>query len=270
MLAGIGAMGLLGTPGCAALTEESPRDVAEEGGPRESSSPTPQKEPINAGEPFSGEIAPGMLCVAEYATNALAVVDARAGEVVGRIPVGRNPASVLVMQGIVFVGCSGTGEVTAVPVANPAAAAPIPVGHQILGLCRDEARGLIYAGDYFANGVHAIDAALQSLVSTMDLSSSGFSGRTDPPPCCTIEPGAGRRTVALALAPEGDVLYAANYGTYDVARIDLATGEELDAFDGVVGPRQILVSADGGQLILAGVGGEGEQQPAPPALKKIS
>ena len=260
MLAGIGAMGLLGTPGCAALTEESPRDVAEEGGPRESSSPTPQKEPINAGEPFSGEIAPGMLCVAEYATNALAVVDARAGEVVGRIPVGRNPASVLVMQGIVFVGCSGTGEVTAVPVANPAAAAPIPVGHQILGLCRDEARGLIYAGDYFANGVHAIDAALQSLVSTMDLSSSGFSGRTDPPPCCTIEPGAGRRTVALALAPEGDVLYAANYGTYDVARIDLATGEELDAFDGVVGPRQILVSADGGQLILAGVGGEGEQQ----------
>lgn len=131
MLAGIGAMGLLGTPGCAALTEESPRDVAEEGGPRESSSPTPQKEPINAGEPFSGEIAPGMLCVAEYATNALAVVDARAGEVVGRIPVGRNPASVLVMQGIVFVGCSGTGEVTAVPVANPAAAAPIPVGHQI-------------------------------------------------------------------------------------------------------------------------------------------
>ena len=60
MLAGIGAMGLLGTPGCAALTEESPRDVAEEGGPRESSSPTPQKEPINAGEPFSGEIAPGM------------------------------------------------------------------------------------------------------------------------------------------------------------------------------------------------------------------
>ncbi|MCB6760030.1 hypothetical protein LI088_03985 [Adlercreutzia equolifaciens] len=201
-----------------------------------------------------------MLCVAEYATNALAVVDARAGEVVGRIPVGRNPASVLVMQGIVFVGCSGTGEVTAVPVANPAAAAPIPVGHQILGLCRDEARGLIYAGDYFVNGVHAIDAALQSLVSTMDLSSSGFSGRTDPPPCCTIEPGAGRRTVALALAPEGDVLYAANYGTYDVARIDLATGEELDAFDGVVGPRQILVSADGAQLLLAGVGGEGEQQ----------
>lgn len=260
MLAGIGAMGLLGTPGCAALTEESPRDVAEEGGPRESSSPTPQKEPINAGEPFSGEIAPGMLCVAEYATNTLAVVDARAGEVAGRIPVGRNPASVLAVGDTVFVGCTGAGEVTAVPMASPTAAAPIPVGHQILGLCCDEARGLIYVGDYFANSVHVIDVALQSLVGTMELSALGFSGRTDPPPCCTFEPGAGRRTVALALAPEGNLLYCANYGTFDVARVDLATGEEIEAFDGVVGPRQILVSADGAQLLLAGVGGEGEQQ----------
>ena len=261
MLAGIGAMGLLGTPGCAALTEESPRDVAEEGGPRESSSPTPQKEPINAGEPFSGEIAPGMLCVAEYATNALAVVDARAGEVVGRIPVGRNPASVLVMQGIVFVGCSGTGEVTAVPVANPAAAAPIPVGHQILGLCRDEARGLIYAGDYFANGVHAIDAALQSLVSTMDLSSSGFSGRTDPPPCCTIEPGAGRRTVALALAPEGDVLYCGQLRHLRRGSRRPCDGRGARGLRRRGGPApDPRVRRWRRSCILAGVGGEGEQQ----------
>lgn len=56
------------------------------------------------------------------------------------------------------------------------------------------------------------------------------------------------------------MLYCANYGTFDVARVDLATGEEIEAFDGVVGPRQILVSADGAQLLLAGVGGEGEQQ----------
>lgn len=260
VLAGIGAMGLLNTAGCAAPAEEPSRDVSGEKEPLEEPSPIPQKEPVASSEPFSGEIIPGMLCVAEYATNALAVVDARAGEVVGRIPVGRNPASVLAVGDAVFVGCTGAGEVTAVPMASPTAAAPIPVGHQILGLCRDEARGLIYAGDYFANSIHIIDVALQSLVGTMDLSSLGFSGRTDPPPCCTVEPGAGRRTVALALAPEGNLLYCANYGTFDVARVDLATGEEIEAFDGVVGPRQILVSADGAQLLLAGVGGEGEQQ----------
>lgn len=260
VLAGIGAMGLLSTAGCAAPAEEPPRDVSGEKEPLEEPSPIPQKEPVASSEPFSGEIIPGMLCVAEYATNTLAVVDARAGEVAGRIPVGRNPASVLAAEDTVFVGCTGTGEVTAVPVASPTAAAPIPVGHQILGLCRDEARRLIYAGDYFANSVHVIDVALQSLVGTMELSALGFSGRTDPPPCCTFEPGAGRRTVALALAPEGNLLYCANYGTFDVARVDLATGEEIEAFDGVVGPRQILVSADGAQLLLAGVGGEGEQQ----------
>ena len=260
VLAGIGAMGLLNTAGCAAPAEEPPRDVSGEKEPLEEPSPIPQKEPVASSEPFSGEIIPGLLCVAEYATNTLAVVDARAGEVAGRIPVGRNPASVLAAEDTVFVGCTGTGEVTAVPMASPTAAAPIPVGHQILGLCRDEARRLIYAGDYFANSVHAIDVALQSLVGTMELSALGFSGRTDPPPCCTFEPGAGRRTVALALAPEGNLLYCANYGTFDVARVDLATGEEIEAFDGVVGPRQILVSADGAQLLLAGVGGEGEQQ----------
>lgn len=260
VLAGIGAMGLLSTAGCAAPAEEPPRDVSGEKEPLEEPSPIPQKEPVASSEPFSGEIIPGMLCVAEYATNTLAVVDARAGEVAGRIPVGRNPASVLAVGDTVFVGCTGAGEVTAVPMASPTAAAPIPVGHQILGLCCDEARGLIYVGDYFANSVHVIDVALQSLVGTMELSALGFSGRTDPPPCCTFEPGAGRRTVALALAPEGNLLYCANYGTFDVARVDLATGEEIEAFDGVVGPRQILVSADGAQLLLAGVGGEGEQQ----------
>ena len=135
VLAGIGAMGLLSTAGCAAPAEEPPRDVSGEKEPLEEPSPIPQKEPVASSEPFSGEIIPGMLCVAEYATNTLAVVDARAGEVAGRIPVGRNPASVLAVGDAVFVGCTGAGEVTAVPMASPTAAAPIPVGHQILGLC---------------------------------------------------------------------------------------------------------------------------------------
>jgi len=260
MLAGMSAMGLLGAAGCTTPAEEFSGDAPGKGELPENSSPIPQKEPAAPSEPFSGEIIPGLLCVAEYATNTLAVVDGSVGGVAGRVSVGRNPASVLAVGDTVFVGCSGVGEVTAIPMANPAAAVAIPVGHQILGLCRDEARGLIYAGDYFANSIHIIDVALQSLVGTMDLSSLGFSGRTDPPPCCTVEPGAGRRTVALALAPEGDLLYCANYGTFDVACVDLATGAEVEAFDGVVGPRQILVSADGAQLLLAGVGGEDEQQ----------
>ena len=105
-----------------------------------------------------------------------------------------------------------------------------------------------------------IDAALGSVVGVMGLSPVGFHNRTDPPECCRIEPGAGRRPVSLALSPEGDLLYCANYGTYDVARIDLATGAEREAFDGVVGPRTALVAHGGAHLLLAGVGGEEEQR----------
>lgn len=202
----------------------------------------------------------GALCVAEYAGNTMAVLDPVTGDILQRIPAGQNPATVLVADGWVYVGTSGGGSVTAVCVGDPGQTAAIPVGNQPLGLCFDEARGVLYVGDYFTSSVHRVDTALKSLVGTIKLDACGYHNRTDPPDCCRIGPGAGRRTVALALAPEGDVLYAANYGTYDVARIDLATGEEIEAFDGVVGPRQILVSADGARLLLAGVGGEGEQQ----------
>lgn len=205
-------------------------------------------------------LAPGLLCVAEYANNTLAVVDPATGEILQRIAAGQNPATALVADGWVYVGSSGGGEVTAICLADPSQVKAIPMGRQPLGLCYDEARGVLYVGDYFTSSIHQVDTALKSLVGTVKLDVCGYHKRTDPPDCCRIGPGEGRRTVALALAPEGDLLYCANYGTFDVARVDLATGEEIEAFDGVVGPRQILVSADGAQLLLAGVGGEGEQQ----------
>lgn len=205
-------------------------------------------------------LSPGLLCVAEYANNTLAVVDPSTGEILQRIAAGQNPATVLVADGWVYVGSSGGGEVTAVNIADPSQVTSITVGKQPLGLCYDEAQGILYVGDYFASSIHLVDTQLKSLVKTVKLNAQGYHNRTDPPDCCRIDPGTGRRTVALALAPEGGLLYCANYGTFDVARVDLATGEEIEAFDGVVGPRQILVSADGAQLLLAGVGGEGEQQ----------
>ena len=106
VLAGIGAMGLLNTAGCAAPAEEPPRDVSGEKEPLEEPSPIPQKEAVASSEPFSGEIIPGMLCVAEYATNTLAVVDARAGEVAGRIPSAAIRLRFLPRKIPFFVGCT--------------------------------------------------------------------------------------------------------------------------------------------------------------------
>lgn len=217
--------------------------------------------PATAEEPVAKAALPaGAVCVAEYAGNTLAVIDPATWQVVERIPAGQNPATVVLAAGSLYVGSSGGGEVAVVPVADPARATHIPVGTQPLGLCYDEPRGILYVGDYFNNSVHEVDVQLNSLVGTIRLDVCGYHKRTDPPDCCRIGPGEGRRTVAMALAPEGETLYCANYGTYDVARLNLEEGREIEAFDGVVGPRQMIVSHDGTLLYLAGVGGEGEQQ----------
>ena len=259
-LAGLAAGSvLLGVlPGCAGsdagqtvpAANESEGSNSGEGG-KDEMPPTSESAPAAP----SAALSPGLLCVAEYANNTLAVVDPATGEILQRIAAGQNPATALVADGWVYVGSSGGGEVTAVSIADPSQVTSITVGKQPLGLCYDGAQGILYVGDYFASSIHLVDTQLKSLVKTVKLSASGYHNRTDPPDCCRIDPGTGRRTVALALAPEGDLLYCANYGTFDVARVDLATGEEIEAFDGVVGPRQILVSADGAQLLLAGVGG---------------
>ena len=63
----------------------------------------------------------------------------------------------------------------------------------------------------------------------------------------------------MAKSSDG-ILYCANYGTYDIARIDLSSGEEIEPFDGVVGPRTMLLSKDESSILLAGVGGESEER----------
>lgn len=268
-LAGIAAGSvLLGiAPGCASADSPTDRSLSSSGDGIE---PAASKGEgfVDATSP-SGDtaaaqpaiaLASGSLCVAEYANNTLAVVDPGTGEILQRIAAGQNPATAVMADGWVYVGSSGGGQVTAVCVADPSQVTAISVGKQPLGLCYDEGQGVLYVGDYFASSVHLVDVSLKSLIKTVKLNAYGFHNRTDPPDCCRIDPGTGRRTVALVLAPEKDLLYCANYGTFDVARVDLEGAAEVEAFDGVVGPRQILVSADGAQLLLAGVGGEGEQQ----------
>ena len=260
---GMLGMGIAGAtlgfvPGCGGSAQE---EAAGKGSSTlDSSNNVPGSADTESGPVSPAALPVGVVCVAEYAGNTLAVIDPATWQVVQRIPAGQNPATALWAAGSVYVGSSGGGEVTVVPTDDPAGSRPIPVGTQPLGLCYDEERGLLYVGDYFSNSIHEVDVALNSLVGTIKLDVCGYHKRTDPPDCCKIGPGEGRRTVAMALAPEGDILYCANYGTYDVARIDLAAGKEIEAFDGVVGPRQMVVSHDGALLYLAGVGGEEEQQ----------
>lgn len=263
MLCAGAALGVM--PGCSGGSAETAADGPKEGSGAAGRSEQPVDAPATsradgAADTVEAALPAGAVCVAEYAGNTLAVIDPASWQVVQRISAGQNPATALWAAGSVYVGSSGGGELAIVPVENPSAALHIPVGTQPLGLCYDQARELLYVGDYFSNSIHEVDVALNSLVGTIKLDVCGYHKRTDPPDCCRIGPGEGRRTVAMAMAPEGDMLYCANYGTYDVARIDLEEDCEIEAFDGVVGPRQMVVSHDGSLLYLAGVGGEDEQQ----------
>lgn len=88
--------------------------------------------PISESAPAapSAALSPGLLCVAEYANNTLAVADPATGEILQRIAAGQNPATALVADGWVYVGSSGGGEVTAVSIADPSQVTSITVGKQ--------------------------------------------------------------------------------------------------------------------------------------------
>ena len=201
----------------------------------------------------------GALVVSEYAGNALAFVDPETLDVLARVATGQNPAYLAVGERKVFASCSGDGTVAVLDLQAASAPKQVQVGRQPLALCFDDAAGKLYVVDYYASRISTVDPLLASVVGSVEVGRVGYHNRTDPPDCCRIDAGVGRRPTTAAVAEQG-MVYVANYGTYDVALIDMASGAETATFDGVVGPRKIALSADGSALLLAGVGGEEEEK----------
>lgn len=256
-LMGAFALGSISISGCSVGASDQ-KDAPEEDNHQEVHNPA-QDEVSQSFESWAGEFPRLCACVAEYAGNTVAVIDLEKQEIVGRISAIQNPSMLVSSNGALYVSASGEGRVYAIDKATGAITA-IEAGNQPIGMCLDQEAGTLYVCDYFDATIRFIDTTLGSVVDSVRLSSSGFQHRTDPPECCRKTPGVGRRPVALALSPDGEMLYSINYGTYDVARVSLADAEELDAYDGVVGPRTVTASKDGATLIIAGVGGEDEEQ----------
>ena len=129
-----------------------------------------------------------------------------------------------------------------------------------MALALDEEQGLLYAADYHLNSIRIVDTELMSLIGSVALDPAGYENREMAPACCSDPLDGtvmtGRKPLALALSPDGSMLYTANIGTYDVSRVDLGAREELSPFDGVIGSWGIALSPDGSMLALAGVGSE--------------
>ena len=261
---------LLAAAGCAGTAGDTTDTGAQQEGtnasPDAATGQPAQAEGSGTPDESADEAAPslpipsGCLCVTEYAGNTVAVVDPQQGTVLGRVTAGENPVSLAYGAGRVYASASGSSEIYAYPVENALNYTVVSVGEQPLGLCYDDARARLYVAGYMNSHVMTVDARLGSMISRVVLSEAGYRNRTDPPDCCRMGPGVGRRPVAICLSPDGSTVYTANYGTYDIARVDVEGSRELDPWDGVVGPRQIVVSNDGASLLLAGVGGESEER----------
>ena len=217
-----------------------------------------QKEQQASSSPLSTPMSSEYVYVTEYAGNTLAAVDFENETIATRYPAGQNPTTAVVGISMLYIGNSSGGKLQAFN-TETGRNTPITAGQQPLGLVLDEDAKTLYACDYFSSAIQIIDTKLGSMTSSIPLSDIGFIGRTDPPACCRTTPGAGRRPVCMAKSSDG-ILYCANYGTYDIARIDLSSGEEIEPFDGVVGPRTMLLSKDESCILLAGVGGENEER----------
>lgn len=200
--------------------------------------------------------APKTICVVEYANNTLALIDSLQGVIVDRIALSENPAALVASDDKLYISCSGSGELNVIPFDDTAALKQIPVGLQPLDLCYDNAKERIIVADYHSGTLLFVDTHLDSVVESIVLPDAGYQNRKDPPPCCRKSSGVGRRIVSLALSHDAETLYCANYGTYDIARVDMNSLEALDDFDGVIGPRELIVSNDDSLLLLAGVGGD--------------
>lgn len=202
----------------------------------------------------------GSLCVIEYIGNSVAFV--KGGQVIGRIPVGVNPAAVVSSAdgSRLYIANSGNGEVVRLDLGERPAVTKARIGTQPMALALDEERGLLYAADYHLNSIRIVDTELMSLVGSVALDPAGYENREMAPACCSDPLDGtvmtGRKPLALALSSDGLMLYTANIGTYDVSRVDLDAREELSPFDGVIGSWGIALSPDGSMLALAGVGSE--------------
>ena len=232
------------------------RDEAEESVGESASNAEPNDLAVDADSHVALLVPAGTICVSEYAGNSIALVDPKNFEVFDRVTVGPNPTMMAQMGGLLLLSNTGEGSMRIIPLDDASASTSVAVGNQPIGIAVDSAAGLVYVGDYHTAIVSAVDPLLASVVASYYLGEMGYRRRTDPPPCCRIVGGVGRRPVSLALSPDASILYVANYGTYDLARVDLASGTLLEDYDGVIGPRRAVVSPDGSEVYMAGVGGE--------------
>ena len=156
----------------------------------------------------SGPDGPRIWVSAEDAGEVVAI-DARSGQVIQRIKVGRRPRGLkLAPDGkLLYVTLTGSPKAAEVPAANPHAIAPAPA-----------------APDRAADGLAIVDVGARSLLRTLP---------------------AGQAPTALDLSPDGKLAFVANGETAEVTVVDLTTGQIKKKISVGQEPSGVAVRPDG-------------------------
>lgn len=208
------------------------------------------------------ELPENSLFVALYTTNTVAVVDIDTAEVVAEIPVGAKPIEVIRNSdgSKVYVANSGTGNVYTIDTVTGEVVQKMTVGTQPVSMILNDDETELYVIDYHLDSIRVVNTTIASLIGYINMNTQGYDDRYQPLDCC-VDPfgGAvevGRNPAVAVYCAEDDYLYVANLGTYDISTIDLCTYEEVLAYDGNLGAKDMFLDSTGDYLILCAAGSE--------------
>ena len=189
--------------------------------------------------------------VVNVASNDVSVIDAAANTVVATIPVGREPNGVAVTPDgeRVYVSNFEADTVSVIDAATRAVVGTIGVGAGPVGVAVSPDGTRVYVANRASNSVSVIDTATDRVVATVDSGigpgSNGIAITPDgarayvnnafsrnPGTVSVIDTTSGmvvgdvevaRNPKRIAIAPDGQTAYVANFRSWNISVIDIAT-----------------------------------------------
>lgn len=169
----------------------------------------------------------GTLWVTNKTLNNVAVFDAADGELLGTVPVGREPIGVIAPQGSgkVYVSNEKDNTVSVIEKSSLSVIKTIPAGPRPHHINQSPNGKFVYVAEFGGNTVGVIDTDTDTLVAHFV---------THPSPTARVH--------AVWVSADGKTLYVTNSGVNEIAALDALTGERLWSMFVGSNPSEVLVT----------------------------
>lgn len=221
------------------------------------------------GQPFGIAVSAdgAQFYVGDWAGNRVMRISAESGALEGTVPVGREPAAlVLDRRGTLYVADRESRQVSVVDTAAMVRVAAIPVGEAPFALTLSPAGDRLYVANVRGGSVSVIDTATRRTVATFAVGGMPYGVAVSPDgtrilvtdqragTLVVVDAANGATVAAVPVGryPEGVAVagsraYVANWFSDSVSVIDLATLREAHRIAVPDGPRSLAVLPGAGQ-----------------------